>query len=508
MIQRILSFAIPVIIQNRVVNHFRSLSPFPSLPLPYQPFSHPQNFCFTMIDVVFAFPDGQMHSTEVDSAGTVRTLRRAAEDAAPGHMIFLGLQLCDTELLDEEALCDTGLCAGDTVKVTCSAPSREEAVEILNNIAGGEYKTCASLQWPAVLAGHDRMLMLLLACAEQPDWYTVTRLIGCGEVGVLTVLAQRYEYEGRYLDDFVLACQSCIVDDVQEVLHTVLTLRCRGSAEAWISDNYDRFFDSVICLRRGHVRHPHYRITNTGHAEAVDLCLQRNLTPPTWWLSLERPDGALSLLEGAARTGRMAILECLLEEGLISCGDLAVPCCEDGNVFHLALHCSVFLQRLRAFHAYAWQWCGCVGDEEEQLVRALEQDNGRLNVLDSAIDRNVDVGPARQSSEHCLQLVTGWIRSKRPQHPYAALWRCGVGLHHMPQRVSKYVEYYDYDWAIEDDPPDIAGDSSVRAYDSSARRHTPRKRRNRAQYLCRRMGKRTTQARAYMRSVKCDLLWG
>ena len=127
-----------------------------------------------MIDVVFAFPDGQMHSTEVDSAGTVRTLRRAAEDAAPGHMICLGLQLCDTELLDEEALCYTGLCAGDTVKVTCLAPSCEAAVERLNAIAGGDYTTCPSLQWEAVLAADDKMLMLLLTCAQQPGHHNTT----------------------------------------------------------------------------------------------------------------------------------------------------------------------------------------------------------------------------------------------------------------------------------------------------------------------------------------------
>ena len=495
-----------------------------------------------MIDVVFAFPDGQTHSTEVDSAGTVRTLRRAAEDAAPGRMVCLGLEFCDTELLDEEALCDTGLCAGDTVKVTCLAPSREEAVERLNNITGGEYTTCPSLQWPAVLAADDKMLMLLLTCAEQPDWYTVTRLIARGEVGLLTILAQRYEYEAFFLDEFVLAlvpnrpvsipeprpfpvywdasniaqCQSCIVDGVQDVLQTIFSLYT--DVEYYADDGYDTLYELGVCLRRGQIREVHYQLVNTDHAEAVDLCLQHDVTPPMWWLCPGGPDGALALLEGAARTGRIAILECLLEEGLISCRDLAVPCCQDGNVFHLALHCSVFLQRLRAFHAYAWQWCGCVGDEEEQLVRALEQDNGRLSVLESAIDRNVGVGAARQSSAHCLQLVAGWIRSKRPQQPYAALWRCGVGMHPPPLRAVVAYDLYDENycdcsllvecrWHRSPDPP---GDFLFAGYGKgcTARPQTSRKRPNRTEYLRRRMDKRKTQARAYMHSVKHDLLWG
>ena len=495
-----------------------------------------------MIDVVFAFPDGQMHSTEVDSAGTVRTLRRAAEDAAPGYMTSLGLQLCDTELLDEEALCDTGLCAGDTVKVTCLAPSCEEAVESLNNIAGGDYTTCPSLQWPAVLAADDKLLMLLLTCAKQPDWFTTTRLIARGEVGLLAILAQRYEISGRDLTRFVLAldpnrpvythngwgvdytlarcwdassiaqCQSCVVDDVQEVLQTVLSLR---KTECNFYDESYCHGDAEICLRRGLIRYEVHDLVNTDRAEAVDLCLQHNLTPPMWWLRLERPDGVLALLEGAARTGRIAVLECLLEEGLLSCRDLAVSCCQDGNVFHLALHCSVFLQRLRAFHAYAWQWCGCVGDEEEQLVRALEQDDGHPSVLDSAIDRNVGVGAARQSSAHCLQLVAGWIRSKRPQQTYAALWRCGVVMHPPPRRdyVIAYDDYWSDDVREERcvwDTPSIAGDTPVAGYGKgcTARPQRSRKRPNRTQYLRRRMDKRKSQARAHMRSVKCDLLWG
>ena len=498
-----------------------------------------------MIDVVFAFPDGQMHSTEVDSAGTVRTLRRAAEDAAPGHTMCLGLQLCDTELLDEEALCDTGLCAGDTVKVTCLAPSCEEAVESLNNIAGGDYTTCPSLQWPAVLAADDKLLMLLLTCAKQPDWETTTRLIARGEVGLLAILAQRYEYNAFHLNDFVLAldpnrpvytrngggyytlarcwdassiaqCQSCVVDGVQEVLQTVLSLRYTEyhTLDYYLNQNC---YDEAICLRRGLIRYGVHDRIDTDHAEAVDLCLQHNLTPPMWWLRPKGPEGVLALLEGAARTGRITVLECLLEEGLISCRDLAVSCCQDGNVFHLALHCSVFLQRLRAFHAYAWQWCGCVGDEEEQLVRALEQDDGHPSVLDSAIDRNVGVGAARQSSAHCLQLVAGWIHNKRPQQTYTALWRCGVVMHPRPQRDLGYLYYCDeccecshfggdcYYYA-----PDIAGDTPVAGYGKgcTARPQRSRKRPNRTQYLRRRMDKRKTQARAYMRSVKCDLLWG
>ena len=498
-----------------------------------------------MIDVVFAFPDGQMHSTEVDSAGTVRTLRRAAEDAAPGHMTSLGLQLCDTELLDEEALCDTGLCAGDTVKVTCLAPSCEEAVESLNNIAGGDYTTCPSLQWPAVLAADDKMLMLLLTCAKQPDWFTTTRLIARGEVGLLAILAQRYEYDAFHLSPFVLALvpnrpvsqyhrdpaqcwnwlniaqyQSCIVDDVQEVLQTVLSLQYTDVemvAYVWSERLQEH------CLRRGLVRdlldeRKQCPFLKMDHAEAVDLCLQHNLTPPMWWLRPKGPEGVLVLLEGAARTGRIAVLECLLEEGLLSCRDLTVSCCRDGNVFHLALHCSVFLQRLRAFHAYAWQWCGCVGDEEEQLVRALEHDDGHPSVLDSAIDCNVGVGAARQSSAHCAQLVAGWIRSKRPQQPYAALWRCGVVMHPPPRRRDLVISDADDCWAGDDvheercfwDTPSIAGDSPVTGYGKgcTARPQRSRKQPNRTQYLRRRMDKRKTQARAYMRSVKCDLLWG
>ena len=489
-----------------------------------------------MIDVVFAFPDGQMHSTEVDSAGTVRTLRRAAEDAAPGHMTSLGLQLCDTELLDEEALCDTGLCAGDTVKVTCLAPSCEEAVESLSNIAGGDYTKCPSLQWPAVLAADDKMLMLLLTCAKQPDWFTTTRLIARGEVGLLAILAQRYEYDGSFLTQFVMDvavkalnrqrrsqihrtvwedCDLPSVFDVQEVLQMVLSLQ------------YDFWGREENC---GHCRCGAggcwwcgLPITRTelrmDHAEAVDLCLQHNLTPPMWWLCPGSPDCALALLEGAARTGRIAVLECLLEEGLLSCRDLTVSCCRDGNVFHLALHCSVFLQRLRAFHAYAWQWCGCVGDEEEQLVRALQHDDGHPSVLDSAIDRNVGVGAARQSSAHCAQLVAGWIRSKRPQQPYAALWRCGVVMHPRPRRDYAIAYYFDADecWADDVreercfwDTPSIAGDSPVTGYGKgcTARPQRSRKRPNRTQYLRRRMDKRKTQARAYMymHSVKCAQL--
>ena len=229
-------------------------------------------------------------------------------------------------------------------------------------------------------------------------------------------------------------------------------------------------------------------------------------------------DGALLLLEYAARAGSIAVLECLLEEGLLSCGDLAVPCCRDGNVFHLALHCSVFLQRLRAFHAYAWQWCGCVGDEEEQLVRALELDDTYPIVLDCAIDRNVDdsyvVGPARQVRAHCLQLVAGWVRSKRPQQPYTALWRCGVAVHHTSRRVLKLVSYpfsCGLCYALEHGDycchygPHLADDSPITGCGPS-RPQRSRRQPNRTQYLRRLTEKRRTQDRAYMRSAKCDLL--
>ena len=74
-----------------------------------------------------------------------------------------------------------------------------------------------------------------------------TRLIERGEVALLTIIAQRYEYEGYLLSEFVLAlapnslvshhnmalygsssahhCTESCVDNVEEVLHTVLSLR-------------------------------------------------------------------------------------------------------------------------------------------------------------------------------------------------------------------------------------------------------------------------------------------
>ena len=472
-----------------------------------------------MIDIVIALPDGQVHTAEVDSAATVHILRNAAL-AAVNMMspALVGLLFCGRELEDDEALCDTGLSDGDAVDVFYRAPPSDVAQEVLSEMSGGRELACTEFFWSSALSADNRALMTILTCVSCPVVDVIKQLIARHETFVLEIL-QRYEFHLSEVIEFIQeAGKHGFIDDL-EIIAALSVNGHNGLSFDW--DEYR----AVLCMSQGvecavdvhftgnscddiAVR-PRAHASTLVHAQAVLVCLEHNITPNPSFLCPPF-DTPSSLLEGAARMGRIEVMECLLEEGLLTCYDLAAPCCDEGNVFHLALQSKAFLQRLRAFHSYAWKWCGCVGDEEEHLVRALEQDDGRLSVVSSAVANLQNpclCGRAPVHSVHealkCTQLVVEWVLRKRPHHRYAALWRCGLVAY--PEVVPCRIAYYD-SWSYPDGdyeifPPSI-GDAPVREYISSVRTRKTRKLPNVAVYLQRRASRRKTKERAYLRSVK------